>query len=117
MRRLLLAALVAPWLITSAYAEDAEGGDESSGVASAQLGPGKVEAGIYLGGFISNTFHQFYDPALVEVDGVTRPPQLERVNPQFGGRFAFFPSRFFGIELDASTILASTKMTGEGAQI
>ena len=33
-------------------------------VQQAPYEPGKIEAGIFLGGFISNYYHQFYDPDL-----------------------------------------------------
>ena len=119
MRRLLVAAAVL-CLGSSARADETAaqpGGAEIE--VEPEYGASKVEAGIYIGGFISNYYHQFYDPALFcETEGATCARQeLERVNPQFGGRFAFFPARVFGIEIDASAILASTKMNGDGAQI
>ena len=113
MRRLLLVAIIAPlFFATAAQADDVV-------VVAPTYGPSKIEAGIYLGGFISNYYHQFYDPELFsETEGAPGVRQeLDRVNPQFGGRFAFFPSRYFGFEADVSAILASTKMTGDGAQI
>jgi outer membrane protein OmpA-like peptidoglycan-associated protein len=82
-----------------------------------EYGPSTIEAGIYLGGFISNYFHQFYDPKLETAWGQPQRPDLDRVNPQFGLRFAVFPHKYFGVEADASAILASTKMDGDGAQI
>src|SRR5215208_7008091 len=105
MRRLLLVAIVAPlFFATAARADDVV-------VVTPTYGPSKIEAGIYLGGFISNYYHQFYDPEqFSETEGDPNVRQeLDRVNPQFGGRFAFFPSRYFGFEADVSAILASTK--------
>ncbi len=92
----------------------AQAADEPPPVVEAdEYGPSKIEAGIFLGGFISNYFHQFYDPDL-EGRGVV---ELDRVNPLFGGRFAVFPNPYVGIEVEPSVILASTKMDGDGAQI
>jgi outer membrane protein OmpA-like peptidoglycan-associated protein len=87
----------------------------------ADYGPSNIEAGIFLGGFISNFYHQFYDPALEGPEAT--PPvaptreELDRVSPQFGGRFAVFPHRNVGFEATPSVILASTKMSGDGAQV
>jgi len=98
---------------TSADAALAPMEDESpSAAASTGYGPGKIEAGIFLGGFISNYFHQFYDSSLE-----AGRPELERVSPEFGARFAFFPHANFGLEAEGSVIMASTKESGDGAQI
>jgi hypothetical protein len=115
MRRLAsIAATIAVGLSGSAaLADDGLESTETTVVVEPGMAPGKIEAGIYLGGFISNYFHQFYDPAL-EPMGVR---ELDRVNPEFGGRFAIFPNPNIGIEAEASVIMASTKMTGDGAQI
>jgi outer membrane protein OmpA-like peptidoglycan-associated protein/opacity protein-like surface antigen len=117
MRRLAaVAGSIALALTGSAFAE---GGDESSGVTETTYGPSNIEAGIYLGGFISNYYHQFYDPdAFSETEGSPNArEELDRVSPEFGGRFAVFPNRNFGVEGEASVIMASTKMSGDGAQI
>jgi outer membrane protein OmpA-like peptidoglycan-associated protein/opacity protein-like surface antigen len=116
MRRLsTVVAMVALGLSGSALAQQADVG--MSVEAGEGGGPGKIEAGIYLGGFISNYFHQFYDPSLEGPEGAPTRPELERVTPQFGMRFAVFPRAHFGIEVDGSVIMASTKMSSEGAQI
>jgi len=110
MRRLAsIASILLLGATSSAFADEA--GVTATG--EAEYGPSKIEAGIYLGGFISNYFQQFYDPSLESMG----PFELDRVSPQFGGRFAFFPHQYFGVEADLSAILASTKMNGDGAQI
>src|SRR5688572_6987462 len=115
MRRLAsIAATLAVGLSGgTALADDDLAAPNFSATAETGPGPGKIEAGIYLGGFISNYFHQFYDPALEDM-GVK---ELDRVNPEFGGRFAIFPNPNVGVEGEASVVMASTKMTGDGAQI
>jgi outer membrane protein OmpA-like peptidoglycan-associated protein len=111
MRKLCLSvAFVVPGLFAGTA-----GAQEDMGVtheAPASEGPGSTEAGLFLGGFISNYFHQFYDP-----DVMPNREELDRVNPEFGLRFAVFPSRFVGVELEGSLIMASTKISGEGVQI
>jgi len=79
---------------------------------SKHYGPGSIEAGLYLGGFITNFYHQFYDKALE-----ASRPELDKVAPEFGLRFAFFPHQMFGIEVDGSVIMESTKESGDGVQI
>ena len=94
--------------------------DEAPASSSAEdFGPGNIEAGLYLGGFISNYYHQFYDTDLYPANEGQpgNREELDRVSPQFGLRFAVFPNPYFGIEADANVILASTKMSGDGAQI
>ncbi len=99
--------------------------DEGAPTAStAVYGPGKIEAGIFLGGFISNYYHQFYDRGKftegTDPDGIIRSdsrPGLERVSPEFGARFAIFPSRYVGVEAEGSLIMASTEDSGDGAMI
>ncbi len=99
----------------------AQEGDDAAGVIEADddYAPSKVELGIFLGGFISNYYHQFYDPgAFSEMEGSPNArEELDRVSPMFGGRIAVFPHPYIGIELEPSVILASTKMSGDGAQI
>jgi outer membrane protein OmpA-like peptidoglycan-associated protein len=84
----------------------------TSGATTTAYGPGKIEAGLFLGGFINNYFHQFYDP-----DTVTSVVEMDRVSPEFGLRFAVFPSRIVGIEAEGSVIAGSTKMSGDGVSI
>jgi outer membrane protein OmpA-like peptidoglycan-associated protein len=107
-----------------ALADDGLESPNFAGSVEPRFGPTKIEAGIYLGGFISNWYHQFYDADAFPVDE-TGPegeilngrPELDRVSPQFGGRFAVFLHPNFGVEGEASVTMASTKMNGDGAQI
>lgn len=116
MRKLSLSvAFVVPGLFAgTAGAQDAmtEADLATAQSAPASPGPGTTEAGLFLGGFVSNYFHQFYDP-----DVMPNREELDQVSPEFGVRFAIFPSRFIGIELEGSLVMASTKDSGEGAQI
>jgi len=89
----------------------------AGGVAAAEPtapGPGTTEAGVYMGGFISNYFHQFYDPASYPNGG---RPELERLSPELGARFAYFFSDYVGVEGEGELILTSTKGAGDSAQI
>ena len=118
MRKVSLVAFAVPTLLASGvFAEDIGGGlDDGMGVsaaAPAQPGPGKVEAGIFLGGFISNYFHQFYDEDVMPVGR----EELDQVSPEFGLRLALVPSRLVGIEFEGGLVMASTKDSGEGAQL
>ena len=60
MRRLItVAAVIAgTFWAGAAFADPAA---ESVVAESAQPGPSNMEAGVYVGGFISNFYHQFYD--------------------------------------------------------
>ena len=83
---------------------------DEMGVTAAEAsdrGPGNTEAGLFLGGFISNHFHQFYDPEVMP-----NREEIDRVSPLFGVRFAAFPSRIVGVEIEGSLIMASTKESG-----
>jgi outer membrane protein OmpA-like peptidoglycan-associated protein len=112
MRRL---TSIASLLVVAAYMPSAlaqEPTDQGTAVVETETyGQSKVEIGIFLGGFISNFFHQFYEPEL-EVGR----PELDRISPQFGGRFALFPSPYFGFEVEPSVALATTEMD-DGAQL
>ncbi len=117
MRKVTLSvAFAVPTLLGNvAVAQDvveADLGIETAAPAAA-VGPGKIEAGLFLGGFVSNYFHQFYDEDVMPVGR----EELDQVSPAFGVRFAVFPSRIFGIEFEGGLIMASTKDSGEGAQI
>jgi outer membrane protein OmpA-like peptidoglycan-associated protein len=113
MRRLsAIATIILLTGLSSALADD---GVTAS--VETDYGPNKVEAGIFGGGFISNFYHQFYEPSLGTGFDNPQRQELERVSPQFGARLALFPHRNFGIELSPSVILATTKMSGDGAQI
>lgn len=116
MRRLASIAATLAFAVSGgvAFAQDSATTDElPPPTEEVELAPGNIEAGIFLGGFISNFYHQFYDPA-TENEGVR---ELDRVSPAFGGRFAVFPNVNFGVEGEASVIMASTKMGGDSAQI
>jgi len=65
-----------------------------------------MEAGLYVGGFISNYFHQFY-----EVDRFPNGdrPLLHTVSPEVGLRYAYFFSNYIGAEAEGSMIVASTQ--------
>ncbi len=64
------------------------------------------EVGLFFGGFISNYFHQFYDVS--KFPGLTRP-ELRRISPEFGVRYAYYLHPNWGIEAELSMITASTK--------
>jgi len=115
MRKITLSvAFAVPTLLAGTVAAQ-DGLDDGMGTtqtASTAIEPGKLEAGLFLGGFISNYFHQFYDEEVMP-----NREELDQVSPEFGLRFAIFPSRLVGIEFEGSLIMASTKDSGEGAQI
>lgn len=64
------------------------------------------EVGLFFGGFISNYYHQFYDTS--KFPGLTRP-ELRRVSPEFGVRYAYYVHPNWGIEAELSMITATTK--------
>jgi outer membrane protein OmpA-like peptidoglycan-associated protein len=117
MRRLACFAASLAVVVGSgaAFAQDGTGADDLAPTVedSTAYGESNIEAGVFLGGFISNYYQQFYDDSL-QANG---PFELDRVNPEFGARFAFFPTANFGLEGEGSVIMASTKMNGDGAQI
>ena len=84
-------------------------------VADDDLGPKTMEAGLFVGGFISNYYHQFYDVMKFPVQG-TRP-LLEPVDPQFGARYAVFPGRYVGVEGEGTVIAAGLRGSTNTAQI
>jgi outer membrane protein OmpA-like peptidoglycan-associated protein len=75
-------------------------------------GPGAVEFGLFTGGFISNFYHQFFS-----YEFVNRRQELNQLSPLFGARFAVFPSRYFGLEIEGSIIHAETKETSHNVTI
>ena len=81
-------------------------------VVESSPGPSKMEIGVYVGGFISNYYHQFYDTSKMMV-----PAQLNQVAPMFGARYAYFPHRNVGIEGEGSVTLESTQDTGDSVAI
>jgi hypothetical protein len=73
-----------------------------------------MEAGLYVGGFISNYFHQFYD---YEKFPNGDRPLLHTVSPELGLRYAYFLHEYVGIEGEGSMIMTSTQgmnWAGEG---
>jgi outer membrane protein OmpA-like peptidoglycan-associated protein len=113
MRTLVLTSLALPLAAGVAMADSTDMGVAAS--APQEAGPGKLEAGVYMGGFISNYFHQFYDTSLYPMQG-TRP-ELEQLSPELGARFAYFFNQYVGVEGEGELILTATKGTGDGAQI
>jgi len=69
------------------------------------------EVGLFVGGFISNYYHQFYDTSKFGPEG---RPELHRVSPELGLRYAYFFHPNFGVELELSTILANTRGMNAG---
>ncbi len=120
MRRLTILTAVTGITFAGAMADDGleatTDASVSAGETSASPSPGKIEAGIYLGGFINNNAGQFYDPDLEQTRGI-QMLQLDRLAPEFGGRFAFFPHHNVGVEAEGSVVMASTKISGDGVQI
>src|SRR3569833_245074 len=70
------------------------------------------EVGLFVGGFISNYFHQFYD--VNKFSGLTRP-ELQRLSPELGLRYAYAFSPNWAAEGELSLITATTKgMNSDG---
>jgi outer membrane protein OmpA-like peptidoglycan-associated protein/opacity protein-like surface antigen len=70
------------------------------------------EVGLFVGGFISNYYHQFYD--VNKFSGLTRP-ELQRLSPEFGLRYAYAFSPNWAAEGELSLITATTKgMNSDG---
>jgi outer membrane protein OmpA-like peptidoglycan-associated protein len=119
MRTLVLTSLALPLAVGVAAADSDLGVGAAADVGppseASAPGPGTTEAGVFMGGFISNYFHQFYDTSLYPTQG-TRP-ELSRVSPELGMRFAYFLNDYVGLEGEGMVILTSTKGTGDGAQI
>ncbi|MEO8553140.1 MAG: outer membrane beta-barrel protein, partial [Kofleriaceae bacterium] len=63
------------------------------------------EVGLFGGGFISNYYHQFYDVSRFE--GMSRP-ELHRLSPELGLRYAFSFTPMWSIEAEGSLITAMT---------
>ncbi|CAN5639386.1 hypothetical protein BH11MYX1_BH11MYX1_19480 [soil metagenome] len=98
----LLAARVATAddVVASASASASAPGEDDQ--ATKSLG----EVGLFFGGFISNYYHQFYDTS--KFPGLTRP-ELRRISPEFGVRYAYYFHPNWGVEAELSMITASTK--------
>jgi outer membrane protein OmpA-like peptidoglycan-associated protein len=69
---------------------------------------------MFIGGFISNYFHQFYDP--MKFQNMERP-RLNSVDPELGVRYAYFPHAYFGLEGEGTVILAGLQDSSGSAQI
>jgi outer membrane protein OmpA-like peptidoglycan-associated protein len=74
----------------------------------------REEAGLYLGGFIASRYHQFYDE--MKFSAETRP-ELARLSPELGLRYAYFLHKNVGVEGEGGMILAKTKNTDDTANI
>jgi outer membrane protein OmpA-like peptidoglycan-associated protein len=113
MRNIVLTSLA---LQLTAGIAVADSTDMAVGASTSEgPGPGKIEAGVYMGGFISNYFHQFYDTSLTFPNG--QRPLLETLSPEIGARFAYFFNKWVGVEGEGEVILTSTDTTGQSAQI
>ena len=113
MRKLLTAALCMP-LAGSVAVADPSPAVSTSVSADDDIGPSTTEIGIYTGGFISNFYHQFYNPSLFPMGG---RPELEPVSPEVGVRFAGFLNKWVGLEAEGGVVFTSTKDMGDSAQI
>ena len=71
--------------------------------SAAAADPAPVETGVYAGTFISNFFHQFYDDA--KWTSATRP-NISKVSPQFGARYAYWAFPLVGFEGEGSIAIA-----------
>jgi len=96
----------------TAGAQDEMGAAVEATKTRAAPGPGSVEFGLFTGGFISNYYHQFFS-----YEFESRRQELNQLSPLFGLRFAVFPSRYFGIEVEGSVIHAETKETSHNVTI
>lgn len=105
----LLAGLVAP---VTAHAAEKAADKAAEEPALRRFRPERnmVELGVFAGAFVFSRVHDFYDPR-------TAPQEpLRRVSPDVGVRAAFFPARFFGLELEFSALPGSRyEATADGA--
>jgi hypothetical protein len=74
----------------------------SSAAADPEPAP-LIETGVYAGTFISNFFHQFYDDA--KWTAATRP-NISKVSPQLGARYAYWAWPLVGFEAEGSIAIA-----------
>ena len=114
MRKLpLTLAIAIPTLMAGTVrAQDEVGVAVEATTTKPAYGPGSVEFGLFAGGFISNYYHQFFS-----YEFEYRREELNQLSPLFGARFAVFPSRYFGIEVEGSVIHAETKLTSHNVTI
>ena len=73
-----------------------------------------TEVGVYAGVFLSNFFHQFYDDA--KWTAATRP-NISRVDPQIGARYAYWAWGQLGIEGEGSITFASVDGYDDSAKL
>src|ERR1041385_3990362 len=106
MRRLITVAAV----IAATFCARAALAEPQAEVVVAEPGPSSIGAGVFVGGFISNFYHQFYDTS----DPVksAKVQTLNSVAPAFGLRYALFPSANIGVEGEGSVTLESTEEVG-----
>src|SRR5690606_23025872 len=81
-------------LTSSASAQEVAVGERAELAPSA----GRVELGLYAGGFFPSESHEFYDYR------DTRQEPLEAAGPELGIRIGYFPLRFLGIEGEAELL-------------
>ncbi len=73
-----------------------------------------TEAGLYAGTFLSNFYHAFYDAA--KWSAATRP-NISRVSPQFGARYAYWVWPRLGFEADGSIAIAGIEGKDDNAKL
>ena len=76
--------------------------------------PTPTEVGVYAGAFLSNFFHQFYDDA--KWTAATRP-NISRVCPQLGARYAYWAWGTLGLEGEGSITFAGVDGHDEVARL
>lgn len=100
-------ALAIPLLVSSTSAL----ADDELLIENEAPRPLPIEVGIYSGTFISNYYHQYYDPAKFPGPEGTAGfrPELRRFSPIAGLRFAYFFRPWLGGEADLNIVVAETK--------
>ena len=83
------------------------------GVAAAEPEPA-TEAGLFAGTFLSNFYHSFYDPS--KWTAATRP-NISRISPQFGARYAYWVWPRLGVEADGSIAIAAIDDEHDNAKL
>jgi hypothetical protein len=73
-----------------------------------------TDAGLYAGTFLSNFYHRFYDSS--KWTAATRP-NISRVSPQFGARYAYWVWPRLGFEGDGSIAIAGIDGKSDNAQL
>ena len=79
--------------------------------------PAPVEVGVYTGAFISNYYHQYFEPdKFPGTEGQpTYRPELRRFSPLAGLRLAYFFRPWLGGEVDFNMVIPETKPTAAHA--